>query len=72
MREYFTIMIKENDTGNLKLLTDKLNEGFYIDNHIPVGRSTVITLQKRREDGVRLATDTGLTYNGACLTTEGN
>lgn len=47
MREYFTIMVKENDTSNLKLLTDKLNEGFYIDDRIEVGRSTLITLQRR-------------------------
>lgn len=49
MREYFTIMIKENDTSNLKLLTDKLNDGFHVEDRIEVGRSTVVTLQKRRE-----------------------
>jgi hypothetical protein len=46
MREYFSIMIKENDTSTLKLLTEKLNEGFVYDNQYTVGRSTVITLQK--------------------------
>lgn len=43
---HFTVMIKENDTSNLKLLTEKLNEGFYINERIEVGRSTVLTLRK--------------------------
>lgn len=47
MREYFTIMLKENDTSNLKLLAEKLTEGFYVDDRIEVGRSTVLTLQRR-------------------------
>lgn len=50
MREYFTIMVKENDTSNLKLLTEKLNAGFYISNHIPAGRSTVITMEKQTQN----------------------
>lgn len=46
-------MIKENDTSNLKLLTEKLNDGFYVEDRIEVGRSTVVTLQKRRESNTR-------------------
>jgi len=46
MREYFVVMIKEGSTENLKLLTEKLNAGFYIDNRYDVGRSLMITLRK--------------------------
>lgn len=44
---YETIMIKENDVTNLNKVTEKLNEGFRIDDRIEVGRSTVLTMRKR-------------------------
>ena len=47
MDEYFTVMLKENDTSNLKLLNEKLTDGFRIDDRIDVGRSTVVTLRRR-------------------------
>lgn len=50
MREYFTVMFKENDTSNLKLLTEKLNAGFGIENQVSVGRSTVVTLSRYQRD----------------------
>lgn len=59
---YFTIMIKENDTTNLKLLTEKLTQGFYINDRIEVGRSTVLTLRKREEN--RLGESFVHTING--------
>ena len=31
MREYFIVMIKEGETTNLKLLAEKLNDGFVVD-----------------------------------------
>lgn len=43
-------MLKENDTSNMGLLTEKLSEGFNISEHITVGRSTVITLRKRERE----------------------
>jgi hypothetical protein len=49
MDNHFTIMLKENDTSNLKLLTEKINEGFYVNERIEVGRSTVIILRKPEE-----------------------
>ena len=49
MKEYFTIMIQEGATNHLGTLTEKLNDGFYIDNYISVGRSTLLVLQKRVE-----------------------
>ncbi len=49
MYEYFTVLLKENDTSNLKLLNDKLSEGFRLDDRIEVGRSTVLTLRKIKE-----------------------
>ena len=50
MREYLTVMIKENDTTNLGFLTERLNEGYRVDDRIDVGRSTVITLYRRTEE----------------------
>lgn len=50
MYEYFTIMFKENDTSNMKLLTEKLNEGFHINDRTAVGRSTILTLAKSRQE----------------------
>lgn len=64
MREYFTVMIKENDTGNLKLLSEKLNEGFFIDDRISVGRSTVLTLQRRPADRLVDLNTEGISYAG--------
>jgi hypothetical protein len=46
MKTFFTIMIKENDTANMGLLTEKLNDGYTVRDQITVGKSTVITLQK--------------------------
>lgn len=40
-------MVTENSKENLGLLTEKLNNGFFIDDRITVGRSTMIVLQKR-------------------------
>lgn len=79
MREYFTIMIKENDTTNLKLLQEKLTEGFYLNDRIEVGRSTVLTMQRMVETNssrttnrtvesegvpVSLGLETAITYSG--------
>lgn len=51
MREYYTIMIAENANASaMKQLTDKMNEGFYVDNYLSVGRSMLIILQKRQEE----------------------
>ena len=46
MNEFFTIMLKENDTNGLKLLTEKLNDGFRVDETITVGRSSVVSLRR--------------------------
>lgn len=46
MNEHFTILLKENESTNLKLLTEKLNDGFFVTDTITVGRSTVITLKR--------------------------
>lgn len=46
MNEHFTILLKENESTNLKLLTEKLNDGFFVTDTITVGRSTVITLRR--------------------------
>ena len=58
MYEYFTVLLKENSNDNLKLLNDKMNAGFTVDNQITVGKSTVVTLRKRAEPRV----NTNLTY----------
>lgn len=55
MREYFTIMVTENSKENLGLLTEKLNAGFFIDDRISVGRSTLMVLQKRHNRNNDLA-----------------
>lgn len=65
MRTYFTIMIKENDTTNMKLLTEKLNEGFSLRDQISVGRSTVITLQKYEAEVTSGLSVAGLTSSAA-------
>lgn len=66
MREYFTIMVKENDMANLKLLTEKLNEGFRIDDRFEVGRSTVVTLRRHAEiQELARAVPTGLSSSYA-------
>lgn len=64
MYEYFTIMFKENDTSNMKLLTEKLNEGFTHDTRFEVGRSTIVTLAKRirTESGEDTISLNGLGY----------
>ena len=74
MVEYFTIMIKENDASNLKLLTEKLNDGFTVDERIEVGKSTVVALRRRsselsrrrvsREEPVDLESEYGITSAG--------
>lgn len=46
MREYFTVLIRENETTNLKLLTEKLNAGFSIDRRDDIGRSMLYILRK--------------------------
>lgn len=46
MNEHFTILLKENESTNLKLLTEKLNDGFFVTDTITVGRSTVITMRR--------------------------
>lgn len=48
--EHITILLKENTTDNLKLLTEKLNEGYYINDRIVVGRSTVLALRKPQRE----------------------
>jgi hypothetical protein len=54
MREYFTILVQENSKENLGLLTEKLNDGFYIDQTFNLGRSTLMVLQKRNMDSLVL------------------
>lgn len=44
---YFTVMVKEGETSNLKTLTEKLTDGYYIGDRIEVGRSTLLVLEKR-------------------------
>jgi hypothetical protein len=74
MDKHFSILLKENDTNNLKLLTEKLNEGFYVNERIEVGRSTVIVLRKPEErtrrsryaDLVDQAVE-GVLYSGSSL-----
>lgn len=46
MNEFFTVLLKENESTNIKLLTEKLNDGFHISDTITVGRSTVVTLRR--------------------------
>jgi len=60
MREYFTIMVKENDTSTLKLLTEKLNDNFSIDDRIQVGKSTLLTLYRRNTDPVGIGYPVGI------------
>lgn len=48
--EFFTILLKENSNDNMKLLTDKLNDGFHIEQYISVGRSTTVVLRKRVQE----------------------
>lgn len=47
MTRFFTIGANENDNNSAKLLAQKLNEGFVIDDRVPVGRSTIIVLENR-------------------------
>lgn len=52
MREYFTIMLRENSDEGLKLLTQKLNSGFTVNQRVEVGRSTLVILEKyTRQEG---------------------
>ena len=53
MREYFTVLIKENSTDNFKLLTEKLNAGYHIDSRCEVGRSLMLILVKYNEESNR-------------------
>lgn len=46
MREYFTIVVKENSNENLGLLTEKLNSGFHVDRYYEVGKGGIFILEK--------------------------
>jgi hypothetical protein len=53
MREYFTVVIKENSTENMGLLTEKLNDGFGVDRFYEVGKMGVFILEKHTHSNTR-------------------
>lgn len=52
--EYFTIVLKEGSSENMGLFTEKLNEGYYLDNKIQVGKSTTLVLRNNKYEGKNL------------------
>jgi hypothetical protein len=49
MPDHYTILLKENDTTHLGKVTEKLNEGYYVNNYINVGKSVLLILRKNEE-----------------------
>lgn len=68
MREYFTIVVKENSNENLGLLTEKLNAGFHVDRYYEVGKGGIFILEKfTSRENTNMLVESGRIYETAGL-----
>ena len=62
---YFTMLVKENDSSSLKKFTEMLTDGYFIDNCYNIGRSTLFIFRKRHTDLTPASVPEGITLRSS-------